>query len=317
MKAKSMLGVTCLGLLISAYPSFATSGSPGPVQHEASSGQVLASRHGQPWTRLDPQSLDSGDTVRTGADGQLILGFPNGSRVRLSPGSELELVNAGADRADLRLHRGKLYGQASGGLQVETSRSRARASQGEFFLETQTAGARLHRLAGNATLSSKGADTPRYPLLTHLPTGVQPQKLLGRSASEEQLVGDFQEPEGYDLVAERPLKGKDAGPRKATSTEKVGGVRELAPDLDIVPPAPPAPAPVVEAPPPAVVSPPPTAAVAPAAVVSGGTSPFLFGGLGGLALIGILTGVSPGGDSDNEIDIPPGQSPPVPSPSLP
>ncbi len=313
MRARGIVGVTCLGLLCFAYPTFANSGPPGAVRQEAASGQVLASRDGQVWAALQAPTLQPGDRVRTGPDGQTVLHFSSGDRIRLAPGSELVWQSTRSGRTELELQRGQLYGQAAGNLRVDTARSRTTASRGEFFLQTQTAGARLQVLGGNARLVSKDGDAPRYPDLGRLPPGVDGQKLLGRQNATDQMVGDF-DPSEDTRLAGGPSKGKDAGPRKATSSEAVGSFHELRPDADIVAPTPPAP-PVVQATPPAVASPPPTVAVAPAAAVGGGTSPFLFGGIGGLALVGVLTGVTPGGDDDNEVTVPPAENPPVPSPS--
>jgi hypothetical protein len=250
--------------------------------------------------------------LKTGADGEVIVGLPDGGRVRLAPGSTLQLTDVGASGSTLSLSQGRLLGIALGAIAVVTTKGTVKANNGEFVVSSSEDASNLKVFHGDAALDLGNGKAPSYEGLTALQRqgdDVSPfagLQSLRRNQASAPVFGGVQ-------------KGKGVRVRSTNDQESVGGIEDASPDQDIINPGPKPAPPVSTLPPvtPPPVTPPVTPPVAPPttppAAVGGGSA--LGPILGALALGGITFAVV-NRDNDNEEDVIFGNQP-APSPSLP
>lgn len=307
MKNRLIAGFTLLSFMGLSFPALALQPDIVPAQVEASSGQVLERNSDATWSALSSSDLTPGQVIRTGQDGHVILGFPNGDRVRLAADSELKVMTSDDVSARVFLHRGKLLGHASSALSVETNKSQASASAGQFVIQTSATGAGLEVLDGNAKLVALNDAGNTYPRLGSLPAGIDASKIALGQTSAQQTVGD------YDFVAQK-FKTKGGGERVIDSRESVGSDSDTLPDDDIPQPGPQTQVEPEQTPPPETATTPvePTPPAEPAPATAHSSFPWgpVLGGAAGIALLVLLLK----NDKDHDSH---GGYIPVPSPSLP
>jgi hypothetical protein len=291
---------------------------PSGVFVESSQGSITLRGDSSDWSTVQDNGLALGDSVVLGPESQITLLFPDGSRVRVAPDSEFRLKTSDDGKARLYLLRGRIITSVRSTLTVETYRSNAVATEGEFVLETNPTNTGLKVLSGNAHLQPNRGQAKTYDLLTSAPVlsnNVAKRAVLafGKLSTQQTVRGD----EVYGAQG----KSKGAGVRREREREKTGGVGRVAPNQDILPPGknPAAAPPVTNTPPPVTTTAPPTAPLAttppvtgvPPAIAGASPWPWILGGLGtALGAIALLT------DNDgNQVVF--GTGADVPSPSLP
>lgn len=318
MSKRIIAGFTLFAFLSLGAPVVA---GPSGVFVESAEGSITLRGATADWSVAKSKGLKVGDSVVLGPESQVTLLFPDGSRVRVAPESEFRLSTDANGNPSLYLLRGRVIAAVGSNLGIETYRSNAVATQGEFVLETSPTNTGLKVLSGNAHLKPNRGQTKSYDLLTSAPTlnqNIAKRAVLAfDKLSTQQTVQD----EVYGAQG----KGKGAGVRKERERDKTGGVGRVAPNQDMLPPGknPAAAVAPTETPPPvSTTTPPPTTTpvttppatgVVPAAVAAGSPWPWILGGLGTtLGLIALLTD-----DDGNDVIISGGNVPNVPSPSLP
>lgn len=312
MSKRIIAGFTLFAFLSLGVPAVA---APSGVFVESAEGSITLRGDTADWSVAKSKGLKVGDSVVLGPESQLTLLFPDGSRVRVAPESEFRLSADADGISHLYLLRGRVIASVGSNLGIETYRSNAVATRGEFVLETSPTNTGLKVLSGNAYLKPNRGQTKSYDLLTSAPSlnqNIAKRAVLAfDKLSTQQTVQD----EVYGAQG----KGKGAGIRKEREPEKTGGVGRVAPNQDMLPPGknPAAAVTPTETPPPvsttAPVTTPPTTGAIPAAVAGGSPWPWILGGLGAtLGLIALLTD-----DDGNNTVIFGGNQPNVPSPSLP
>ena len=285
----------------------AASGGTPVAKIETATGKLSGLSSGKEWSPSVGGSVVDGTVLRAGADGQAVVVFPSGDRIRLAPGTELTIVSVKG--SEVQLHQGRLLGSVSSGLKVRTSSGLAVGSEGEFVVEAGAEGAGLKVLSGSAVLSSAVDQPTSYASVSMFPGGFGVDEILKLGGlAYEQSLGQFVFGGGKGLRV-----------RSTNDNESVGGLEDASPDQDI--PAPPrrtpprvyqpvetpppfveTPPPVIETPPPVVESPPPVIVEQPVAVApSGGGSA---GGavLGGLGLAAGLAGLIVALNNDDDFD---------------
>ncbi len=231
--------------------------------------------------------LGVGDTVRLGGDAALTLLMSDGSRVRVSPNSEFRLKLDERSSRCVYLLSGKVMSAVQSGLMVETYRSTAYATTGEFVVEASPSKTSLTVLSGDAQMWT-GQQSAPFNLLGGVAgePGADSSSLVafGRLA-QEQIVTDV------EFGAQS--KGKGQGVRRERQPE-TGGVGRVLPNQDMLPPGE-NPAAVTETPPPTttpatttpVTTTPTTTTATTTTAASTGTPVWqqLLYGVGGLGLI--------------------------------
>lgn len=206
MNTRLIASVTLGAFLNLGLPALADIGgtTAGPTV-SAQSGRVLQSSAGG-WAELGHAPLKAGDKLRTPVGSQATFRFPDGTRVRMGPSTDLRIVSADSQGTRLALHRGKILGATGSRLQVATERSLTSATQGDFVVKTTAAGADLAVVSGDASLEAS-------------PTPVQ--------------LAEFQN------LAMSDQKGKKGqGVRQDSTREAVGG-QETRPSRQVQSPPPP------------------------------------------------------------------------------
>jgi len=318
MSKRIIAGITLFSFLSLGTPVLA---GPSGVFVESSEGSVTLRGDTADWNSAKSKGLTTGDSVVLGPEAQVTLLFPNGSRVRVAPNSEFRLQPGEDGQASLYLLRGRVISSVRSSLVIETYRSNAVATEGDFVLETSSTDTGLKVLSGNAHLKPNRGQEMQYDLLTSAPTlneNVAKRAVLafGKLASEQTVQDD-------EAVYGAQGKGKGAGVRKEREKEKTGGVGRVAPDQDMLPPGknpaaaavPPAetPPPVATTPSTAPITTPPSG-IPPAVVGAASPWPWILGGLGtALGLAALLSG----DDDDDVVVFGGGGGGNVPSPSLP
>ena len=317
MSKRIVAGFTLFAFLTLGVP---VSADPSGVHIESSEGSITLRGDTSDWASAQSKGLAMGDSVVLGPEGQVTLLFPDGSRVRVAPESEFRLKTGDEGKPTLYLLRGRVISSVGSSLVVETYRSNAVATQGEFVLETGPNNTGLKVLSGNAHLKPNKGQKRSFDLLTSAPStnqGVAERAVLafGKLASQ-QTVQD-------DLVYGAQGKSKGAGIRKEREREKTGGVGRVAPDQDMLPPGknpaaaavppantPPVSTPVTSAP----ITTPPSTGLVPA-VAGASPWPWILGGLG--ATLGAIALLTDDDGNDQIVFGGNGVGPNVPSPSLP
>ena len=277
MNNRLIASITLGAFLNLGLPALAEIGSSVGPDVSSQSGRVLHSS-GQSWQELQGASLRPGDKLRTSSESEATFRFPDGTRVRMAPNTDLRIVSADTQGTRLALHRGKILGQTGSSLQVATDRTLTRASEGTFVVKTSDQGTDLAVVDGDA--------------------------LLQNSATDAQL-SDFQE------VAMSDQKGKKGqSVRSDSSSEAVGGT-EVKPARQVQSPPPqPQPQPQVQPVPQESTTQQPTEQEQPVAEEGGGTNWLVPSLLGALGITGLVLALN--GDDDTEpFNVQ------VPSPSLP
>jgi FecR-like protein len=302
--------------------------SPSGVAVESSEGSITLRGDTSDWSSARAKGLALGDSVVVGPDSQVTLLFPNGSRVRVAPDSEFRLQAGEEGTPTLYLLRGRVISSVTSSMVVETYRSNAVASQGEFVLETSPSNTGLKVLSGNAHLQPNRGQAKSYNLLTSAPT--MNQDITKRVVMAFDQLASQQTVQDENVYGAQ--KGKGAGIRKERDRDNTGGVGRVAPDQDMLPPGkdtaatpPPKQAPPVStttAPPPttAPLTTPPVTGALPA-VAGGSAWPWILGGLGtALGAIALITDDNGNNNGNTNIFFGGngnGNQPNVPSPSLP
>ena len=115
------------------------------------SGEATLRRNGEEkWQRLtSSDDLESGDAVRTGADGRVEVLLTPGSYLRAAENTEFELMNNSLDSLRIRLVRGNAMVEVSGAdearvaIQVDTPQARVNMDRKGLY--------RINALPGDAT----------------------------------------------------------------------------------------------------------------------------------------------------------------------
>ncbi len=285
-------------------------------------GQVVGSEH---------LEIAAGNRLVTGPDGEAVLLLANRSRVRLAPNTEVTILEIDGDKATLEVTSGRLLGFTEGmRLQIQSETASVSASKGEFVFSLDDDGPRLKVLSGNAKMkesviaSEQTVEAPKSvedSRNSNRPTAASTQDSTevgpAIASLDTLLTAPGLQPTHTSPRSKLGSKSKGKGLRTRishTEEEQVGGLEEIAPDLDLLAPGPQEIAfvpttPVAAAPIPTAVIP-----VAPMSAVGGlsGLAPALGALAGGLAVAGVVVAAAEG-DSDSEVTL----LQPVPSPSLP
>ena len=313
MSKRFIASVTLFSFLSLGAPAFANNTTAGSVAVEGVQGEVVL--RGSSSNTPVSGNLSVGDSVKVGPESQLTIVLSDGSRVRVSPNSEFRLTKDANGSAQLYLLTGKVMAAVSSRMEIQTYRSNAVATTGEFVLESTPSETGLRVFSGDAQMKSSGETETSFTLLGSLPQtpdtiAAAASLAFGRLASEQVVAND--------VAFGAQGKGKKGGGiRDAQVEESTGGVGEVSPDQDMAPPGK-EPATVVETTPEPPATPPtapPTApAPPPAAAATGGglgTGAMVGIGLGAAGLVALLVTALDDDDNNNN------NFGPVPSPSLP